>query len=209
MLCSTWTRHAWPTRSTSDVEIRTLEKDFPASFKVEFMFSSSQNLMNARLGKLRLTQFMEKWKPKERRSLFYLCGPHDYMQMISITLLTEGVPAESIRKEIFDTVKPKIKDLPPDQDPHKVKIRFEGQEYLLTVQYPVTILEEAKRTGVNLPYSCEAGKCGTCSATCTKGNVWMSYNEVLLDKEIEKGRVLTCVGYPAGGDVVLEFPEVE
>jgi len=56
-----------------------------------------------------------------------------------------------------------------------------------------------------LPYSCEAGRCGSCTATCIDGKVWMSYNEVLMDDEISKGRVLTCTGYPIGGDVVLKF----
>ena len=31
----------------------------------------------------------------------------------------------------------------------------------------------------------------------------MSRNEVLLDKEMAKGRVLTITGYPVGGDVEL------
>jgi ring-1,2-phenylacetyl-CoA epoxidase subunit PaaE len=57
-----------------------------------------------------------------------------------------------------------------------------------------------------LPYSCEAGKCGTCAATCTSGKVWMSYNEVLLDKEIAEGRVLTCTGFAVAGNVTLQFP---
>ena len=56
-----------------------------------------------------------------------------------------------------------------------------------------------------MPYSCEAGRCGNCVARCTKGLVWHSYNEVLTEKELKNGLVLTCVGYPVGGDVDLEF----
>jgi len=36
----------------------------------------------------------------------------------------------------------------------------------------------------------------------------MSYNEVLLDEEIAKGRVLTCVGYPVEGDVELSLRDI-
>ncbi|MES1221666.1 MAG: 2Fe-2S iron-sulfur cluster binding domain-containing protein [Bacteroidota bacterium] len=56
-----------------------------------------------------------------------------------------------------------------------------------------------------MPYSCEAGNCGSCAATCTKGKVWMAYNEVLMDDEIAKGKILTCQGYAVDGDVVIEF----
>nr|WP_245645453.1 hypothetical protein [Niabella ginsenosidivorans] len=40
-------------------------------------------------------------------------------------------------------------------------------------------------------------------ATCTKGNIWMAYNEVLADKEVAAGRVLACQGYPVGGAEVV------
>jgi ring-1,2-phenylacetyl-CoA epoxidase subunit PaaE len=38
-----------------------------------------------------------------------------------------------------------------------------------------------------------------------EGKVWMSYNEVLTEKEIRKGLILTCVGHPVDGDVILEI----
>src|SRR5690606_2905377 len=129
-------------------------------------------------------------------TLCYLCGPHSYMQMISITLLTEGVPAGNIRREIFDTIKPVVRVRPPDQDVHLVTIRYQHREFRFHVQYPETILSVAKRSDIFLPYSCEAGKCGTCAATCLEGRIWMSSNEVLSDRELARNRVLTCTGYP-------------
>ena len=33
----------------------------------------------------------------------------------------------------------------------------------------------------------------------------MSVNEVLTDGDIDKGLVLTCTGYPVGGDVRVEL----
>lgn len=32
-------------------------------------------------------------------------------------------------------------------------------------------------------------RCGSCVATCISGKVWMANNEVLMDDEIEKGRI--------------------
>ena len=73
------------------------------------------------------------------------------------------------------------------------------------INYPDSILQAAKKTGISLPYSCEAGRCGSCVAKCTKGNVWHSYNEVLTEKELQQGLVLTCVGHPVEGDVELRI----
>ena len=189
-------------------QLKLLMHNFPRQLHVEFFFSASQNLLKARLTKILIIQLIQEKVIRKKEALFYICGPFKYMQMATITLLTEGIPTENIRKENFSTEKPVVKELPPDVQVHKVRVDFEGKEYKLDVQYPVTILEAAKQKGIMLPYSCEAGKCGTCSAICLQGKVWHSYNEVLMDRELEKGRILTCTGYPYGEeDVVIIFPD--
>jgi ferredoxin-NADP reductase len=185
-------------------ELLELQEKFPGRLTIEFLFSTHQNLLRARLGKALLAEFIYMHAPDRSKVVAYLCGPNDYMQMIMITLITEGVNPENIRTEIFNTEKPKVKNLPSDTDPHTVTIHYQGQKFLLSVKYPNTILQVAQQAGIELPYSCEAGRCGTCAATCIKGTIWMSRNEVLLDKEIEKGRVLTCTGYAIGGDAEIE-----
>lgn len=189
-------------------ELTKLEQDNPEQLHIEWLFSDVQNLLKARLSKTSVQEYVEAMSPSERkRTLFYLCGPDDYMQMITITLLREGVDSSAIRKEIFNATKPVIKEVPPDQEEHEIAVKYKGKTSRYKTKYPVSILEGAKREGIFLPYSCEAGKCGTCAATCVNGSVWMAYNEVLLDRELNEGRVLTCTGFPIGGDIVLEFPE--
>ena len=75
--------------------------------------------------------------------------------------------------------------------------------------YPQTILQAAKQAGIELPYSCETGRCGTCAAICTKGHVWMKYNEVLTEEDLRNKRVLTCTGYPVYGNVELDFDNIQ
>ena len=60
------------------------------------------------------------------------------------------------------------------------------------------------RHNIALPYSCEAGRCGSCALRCTKGKVWHSYNEVLMDMDLRHGSILTCTGYAVGGDITIE-----
>ena len=184
-------------------ELQDLEKQFPQRLLITFLLSNSKNLYRARLSKSLLAELVQQHITYKTKALAYLCGPHSYMQMAKITLLTESISAENIHTELFNTETPTTKELPPDTDQHQVSITYQGKKYSLPVIYPNSILQTAKQQHIELPYSCEAGRCGTCAATCVSGKVWMSRNEVLLDKEMEKGRVLTCTGYPVGGDVEL------
>src|SRR6185295_2857853 len=94
---------------------------------------------------------------------------------------------------------------PPDREPHKVTIRIAQDTFTVDVQFPNSILKAAREKGIELPYSCEAGRCSSCVATCVSGQIWMAYNEVLTDRDVEKGRILTCQGFPIGGDAEIIF----
>jgi len=183
-----------------------LSMAFPDRFVIEFLFSSASNLERARLSKWLLGRLLKEYSRAPRaETLFYTCGPFDYMRMVSIELLESRVPLQHIKKENFTPLPILSKTLPPDTHKHGIEIQWQDKIYQLETQYPQTILQAAKKAGIALPYSCESGRCGSCAATCVQGKVWMSYNEVLMDDEMEKGRVLTCVGYPVNGDVVLKY----
>jgi len=188
-------------------ELQTLAGTFNKRFKIEYLFSNNFDLSRARLNKLLLPILIDEYATVEKeKMLFYTCGPFVYMRMVIITLEELGITSAQIKKENFNTEDRIIKNIePPDKEAHKVVLKKNGQEYIFTTQYPDTILRSAKKNGISIPYSCETGRCGSCVATCTKGNVWISYNEVLMDSDIEKGKILTCVGYPVGGDIALEL----
>ncbi|MFP5039699.1 flavin reductase family protein [Parasediminibacterium sp. JCM 36343] len=187
-------------------ELIELRKIFDGRLKIEFLFSNAKNLSRARLGIALLEQLVRQHASISMpHILFYLCGPYRFMQMATIELQRQGVPHENIKKEVFEIVKPKTKPLPPDTDAHRVTIQLAGKQYNFETQYPSTILQTAKILGINLPYSCESGQCGTCAATCISGKVWMWHNEVLMDNEIAQGRVLTCTGYAVGGNALLSY----
>ncbi|HYF30376.1 MAG TPA: ferredoxin--NADP reductase [Chitinophagaceae bacterium] len=187
-------------------ELKALQEQFPVNLQIEFLFSLSPDLARARLNQVLLQSLLKQYAaaPAEKM-LFYVCGPFAYMRMIEIELQTMGFVADQVRKEQFNTIRPAVKILPPDTDAHTVELNIAGSTHRIQVQYPVTILEAAKKAGITLPYSCEVGRCGSCAATCIQGKVWMMYNEVLLNDEVRKGIVLTCSGFPVEGDVILKF----
>ena len=59
-----------------------------------------------------------------------------------------------------------------------------------------TLLETARRAGLEPPFSCEAGNCGTCMARLTEGHATMRANDALEDDEVAEGYILTCQGVP-------------
>ncbi|WP_207434418.1 ferredoxin--NADP reductase [Sabulibacter ruber] len=187
-------------------ELKQLADQFPDQLQVHFLFSISRRLDQARLHKELLKQLVKKYAlVSAAEILCYVCGPENYRRLCLYGLREVGVPAANIRQETFSTTKLLTKVTPPDTDPHTVTIQYNGQTHQLHPQFPDTILQAAKKAGLSLPYSCEAGKCGNCAAVCLQGKVWMSYNEVLTDRDIAQGLTLTCVGYPVGGDVELKI----
>lgn len=187
------------------LQLKQLESQYTERLKIRFLFSDVFNVYESRLSNWLLQQLLNDYLIAEAgKSLFYICGPFEYMQTVTITLLNR-VPAETIFKENFDTLPRRIIPEPPDTEAHAVTIHINDHILHFTSQYPQSILATAKANNIDLPYSCEAGRCGSCIATCTKGKVWMAYNEVLTDREVEEGRVLVCQGYAVGGDVEILY----
>jgi len=88
--------------------------------------------------------------------------------------------------------------------PRAVTVHYGNDTYKFSSTYPSNILQSALDNHIPLPYSCRAGRCSSCVARCKNGKVLMSVNDVLTDKDLQEGLVLTCVGY-AETDVELQF----
>lgn len=186
-------------------ELVQLQEQYPERLRIEWLFSDSKYLQRARLTRPVMDQLMQQYLTDVSKTYCYICGPTDYRWLVQLLLEEAGLASEQIRQEIFMTDRHAILQVPPDQEPHQVSIHIGGRVVRLEVRYPETILSAAKKAGIRLPYSCEAGRCSSCAVRCTSGAVWMGYNEVLTDKDLANGLVLTCTGYPVKGDISLLF----
>jgi len=197
----------YSSRSVDDTlfydELNDLEARFPGRLKLIYVSSQSKNLMTARLNVFLIEKIVnEELEYSRDETLFYTCGPIDYMVSCRITLLKLGFDISQIRRETFvlpedeqdedDTTEKAVKDTRT----YTVLLKIRGEEYSIRVPYNRTILQVALDLGIDLPYSCRSGICSTCAATCTSGHVRMDYNEVLIDEEVAAGRVLVCTGHP-------------
>jgi CDP-4-dehydro-6-deoxyglucose reductase len=87
----------------------------------------------------------------------------------------------------------------------------------LNIENGASILEVALKAGVNIPYSCNDGRCGTCKAKVVKGNsIAAGSEDGLSEREKMEDWILTCVRTPLEDlqlivDLIADwvFPEVK
>jgi len=135
---------------------------------------------------------------------FFLCGPAGFMQALYDGLRDLGVRDERIQAEAFG--------------PSSLKRRPDGQAALPAPAAPAakqatvtftrtgdaaewtpergTLLEFAEGKGLNPPFSCRAGRCGSCATRLTAGRV--TYAEATAWRPAD-GEVLLCCAVPAQG----------
>lgn len=141
---------------------------------------------------------------QQTTSIFYTCGPEPFMRMVQFTLRVLGFREDQLRKEHFVIAPIRKPAFTMPSTVFNVVLQYARNTYQFTTAWPDTILQAAQKQGIALPYSCNTGRCATCAAHCRKGSVTMSNNEVLTDKDLQAGLVLTCTGY-AAADLELEI----
>jgi len=180
---------------------------YPERLKVIHIHSQPSDEWNGirgRINNTRLEQIINKsLKFQSGKAKFFICGPFELMRSMEITLHYMGFSSDQIRKENF--IIEKMPPSPPISNPHTIRLIFRGEEYSLLVPAHFTILDAALQAGIRLPYSCKGGRCSTCAGICKSGSLHMTVNEVLTDRDLAEGWVLTCSAYVDNDDVVLEI----
>ncbi|MES2778549.1 MAG: ferredoxin--NADP reductase [Bacteroidota bacterium] len=193
-------------------ELEALQQQYPEQLTIVYLWSNGKNLAMARLNRELLERMVTQHMSVPREDcLFYTCGPTDYMLMCRITLLTMGFTQEQLKKETFVLPEDEADDDDGtlhqeqniDKSTYTVELEFEGTKHTIEIPYPMSILDAALQQHLDIPYSCKAGMCGSCSATCTDGSVNMRYNEVLTDRDVERGKILLCTSRPIGNGVKI------
>lgn len=72
---------------------------------------------------------------------------------------------------------------------------------------PSSLLEAVAAAGLELPYSCKSGVCGTCCAKLLEGRVRMARNFALDQNTVAAHFILACQAYPLTERVVISFDE--
>jgi hypothetical protein len=138
---------------------------------------------------------------------FFLCGPPGFMQALYDGLRDLGVRDARIQAEAFGPASLKRRPdgataappLPPPPAQQATVVFAKSGEAAEWTPERGTLLEFAEGKGLNPPFSCRAGHCGSCTTRLTAGRV--TYAEPTAWRPAE-GEVLLCCAVPAasGGE---------
>jgi ferredoxin len=134
-----------------------------------------------------------------------LCGPQAMVEDVSTGLIEAGVTEERVHTELFHTVAE-----PPTQASSdlisQVSVTLDGAETTFELGAAgETVLDAALTAGVDAPYACAGGACGTCRAKVVLGTAVMDQNHALDAAEVATGYVLTCQAHPTSEALRLHY----
>jgi ferredoxin-NADP reductase len=138
----------------------------------------------------------------------YLCGPPAFVQAVYDALISLGVDDGRIFGETFGpsalrraaAFQPSERRREPAVAGATVTFAAAGRTALW--QPGSTLLELAEAAGIDAPWSCRAGRCGTCATRLVEGRV--TYPDA-PEFAVEPGRVLICRAEPADATVTLDL----
>ncbi|MDJ1159547.1 pyridoxamine 5'-phosphate oxidase family protein [Chelatococcus sp. SYSU_G07232] len=137
---------------------------------------------------------------------FYLCGPQGFMQSVYNMLLGLGVRDERIRHEAFGPARLERRGpaavaaqvLPPAVE---AAVTFEASGVAAAWDPSRgSLLDLAEAAGIDAPWSCRSGTCGTCAVRLVAGAVTYAAAPSASPGE---GEALLCCALPASARLTL------
>lgn len=201
-------------------EIEDLKNRHMARLVLHYVFSDEhtesalgQGLMN----RDKLAEFLNSVLPAQTIDQVYVCGPFQMNDEAEAALLAAGVAEERIHIERFGIAsQPGAQPAgavlhearPGDAESARVLLVRDGlkREIVFRREQP-SVLDAAAASGIELPFSCTSGVCGTCRCKVMEGEVRMERNFALDKAEVAAGFVLACQAHPLTERVVLSFDE--
>jgi len=188
-------------------QLSKLEHLFSTKLRINWFFSDSFRILDARINSEVIDTFFKKQTSTNKAQVHvFACGPESFMYLVEVRSLYAGVPKENYHQEVF------YREDSESEQPHKfatgnfeVNVQKDGKSYSMQVAGNQTILSQAIKNKIPLSWSCASGRCSTCMCTLESGKVYMSRNEVLTDRDLSQGAVLTCTSYPQEGPITIHF----
>ncbi|WP_198970982.1 1,2-phenylacetyl-CoA epoxidase subunit PaaE [Xylophilus sp. ASV27] len=200
-------------------EIEDLKNRYMTRLVLQHVFSDEHTDSPLGFGVMnreKIGEFLQTLVPAAGIDHAYVCGPFQMNDEAQAALLAAGVPEERIHVERFGVALASATQVgavvhqaqPGDARQSRVTIVRDGlQREIAYTEGQPSILDAASAAGLEVPFSCTSGVCGTCRAKLMEGEVRMERNFALDKNEVAAGFVLTCQAHPLTERVTLSFDE--
>ena len=142
----------------------------------------------------------------------FLCGPKPFMDAVIQALSAAGVPKDNTHAEIFTSltgdpfVEVAATDPAEDQnDAARAQVELDGQCHVFRWPRSQTLVEAMLSQGIDVPFSCREGQCGSCACTLLAGEVDRGDAAILEQQDIDAGVILGCQARPVSDEVEIGF----
>lgn len=207
-------------RSVNTIMFKSELSDLKSRFLQRFILlnvlaqgNGDVDILSGRIDNQKCDRLFATWIDIQSFDLAFICGPQEMMLSTSAKLQEYGLDKECIKFELFNSTLPtKMRPVPDasgiNENRVKATIILDGiSRHIDMPKTGMSVLEAAKQNDIDVPYSCQAGLCTTCSAKLMQGKVEMLANYGLEDYEVRRNLVLTCQSYPISDEIVINYDE--
>lgn len=197
-------------RSEDDVifaaELRELQAANPGRLTVVHWLESLQGLPTAKA----LATF---FKPMAGTHTAYICGPGPFMDAVHDGLAKAKFDHHEVHTEVYNSlagdpfVDVELEEVSAEEaaEAAEVEVELDGDTHVLAWPRSRTLVDVMLGAGLDAPYSCKEGECGSCACTLTEGSVEMENSGALDPDDIADGYILGCQARPTSDTVKVEF----
>jgi 3-ketosteroid 9alpha-monooxygenase subunit B len=141
----------------------------------------------------------------------FTCGPAPFMHLVRAVTHRLGLPHDHVHFEEFaslagDPFAPIERfDTTDERVGATVKVELDGTLHTLSWPPHRTLVDIMINAGIDVPYSCREGECGSCVCTLVEGTVDPGKNDLLDTDDIDDGVILGCQVKPTSATLRIEF----
>jgi ring-1,2-phenylacetyl-CoA epoxidase subunit PaaE len=194
-------------------ELNDLKDRYLDRLQIIHIFSREDQtlpLLNGRISADKLRELGKEMLDIPSYDEAFVCGPESMTIEARDALIELGIDAEHVHLELFGSHVQRI-TRPASQRAHdavKLDLVLGGLRRTIDGHRDDTVLDSASAAGMDVPFSCTGGVCGTCRARVVDGSVEMAVNYALQPWELDAGFVLTCQSRPTSPTLTIDYDAV-
>lgn len=129
----------------------------------------------------------------------YVCGPKGFMNAVLDTARAAGWPEAQLHYEFFAA------DVGPSDSDESFEVKLASSGRVVKVEKDKTIIAALAAAGVEIPFSCEQGVCGTCLTRVLEGVPDHKDNYLTPEEQAANDQLLPCCSRAKSPMLVLDL----